>query len=99
MNTFKRFCFCLAAMWIASPLTEAGDKSVMHCFAWTPVKEATPADWDAFYKASDALPAKIKGIRRVWYGKLAAPLGQTAVVKMDDPTFDHYNAGDVVTGD
>jgi hypothetical protein len=45
---------------------QAGDPTVMHCFAWTPVKEATPADWQAFYKASDALPQKIKGITRVW---------------------------------
>ncbi len=62
----------------------AGDKTVMHCFAWTPIKEATPADWDAFYKASDALPKKIKGIVRVWYGKLVAPLGQAQLGKVGD---------------
>jgi hypothetical protein len=46
----------------------------MHCFAFTPIKEATQADWDAFYKATDELPKKIKGLRRVWHGKLARPL-------------------------
>jgi len=59
----------------------------MHCFAWTPVKEASPADWTAFYKASDALPKRIKGIRKSWYGKLVSPLSQTAIVNMDESAF------------
>jgi hypothetical protein len=75
----------------------AGDKTVMHCFAWTPIKEATPADWDAFYKASDALPKKIKGIVRVWYGKLAAPLGQAQLGKLDTDTGKKYSAGEAIT--
>lgn len=69
----------------------------MHCFAWTPIKEATPADWQAFYKASDALPQKIKGIIRVWYGKLDFPLGQTQLGKIDDATFKKYRTGESVT--
>lgn len=75
----------------------AGDKTLMHCFAWTPIKEATPADWDAFYKASDALPHKIKGILRVWYGKLASPLAQAQLGKIDSETFQKYQAGETVT--
>jgi len=75
----------------------AGDKTLMHCFAWTPVKDATPADWQAFYKASDALPQKIKGIIRVWYGKLEAPLSQTQLGNIDSPTFQKYRAGESVT--
>jgi stress responsive alpha/beta barrel protein len=51
----------------------AGEKKLMHCFAFTPLKSATQADWDAFYKATDALPQKIKGVTRVWYGKLDRP--------------------------
>lgn len=51
----------------------------MHCFTWTSVKTATPADWDAFFKASDALPSKIKGVTHIWYGKLASPLSQYSV--------------------
>jgi len=46
----------------------------MHCFAFTAVESASQADWDAFYKATDDLPKKIKGISHVWYGKLAHPL-------------------------
>jgi hypothetical protein len=75
----------------------AGDKTLMHCFAWTPVKDATPADWEAFYKASDALPKKIPGIIRVWYGKLAAPLGQALPGDVDKETFQKFRAGEKVT--
>lgn len=75
----------------------AGEPTVMHCFAWTPVKEATPAEWQAFYKASDALPQKIKGIVRVWYGKLASPLGQARLGKVEGPTMQKYAAGEAVT--
>jgi hypothetical protein len=77
--------------------SHAGDKTLMHCFAWTPIKEATPADWEAFYKASDALPKKIPGIIRVWYGKLDAPLGQAQLGKVDKDTFQKYRAGESVT--
>ena len=46
----------------------------MHCFAFTPIAEASTADWDAFYKATDQLPKKMKFIKMVWAGKLARPL-------------------------
>ena len=49
---------------------------MMHCFAYTPIATATPAQWDAFYKATDQWPKKYKGIKRVWYGKLRNPLNQ-----------------------
>ena len=76
MNAYRtiRPAACAALLLVSSTLARAGDKTLMHCFAWTPIKEATPTDWEAFYKASDALPKKIKGIRRVWYGKLVSPL-------------------------
>jgi hypothetical protein len=85
------------ALILMSHTAFAGDKTLMHCFAWTPVKEATAADWDAFYKASDALPQKIQGVIRVWYGKLASPLGQVAVGKIDDATLQKFRAGETVT--
>jgi hypothetical protein len=75
----------------------AGEKTLMHCFAWTPIKEATPADWQAFYKASDALPQKIKGIKKVWYGKLDSPLGQTMLGDIDDAKFQKFRGGETVT--
>jgi hypothetical protein len=78
-------------------MANAGDKKLMHCFAFTSIKEATPADWQAFFKASDALRGKIKGISHVWYGKLEAPLGQANIVKMDEATTKKYRAGETVS--
>ena len=52
----------------------AGEKKLMHCFYFTTVDGATDADWQAFFKATDALPGKVPGLSRVWYGKLARPL-------------------------
>ena len=69
-----RFALCAAGLVLSAAAAMAGEKSVMHCFAYTPIAEATQADWDAFHKATDALPTKIKGIKRVWHGKLARPL-------------------------
>jgi len=66
---------CAASLFLTSA-AHAGDKKLMHCFAWTSIKDASTADWDAFFKASDALPSKVKGITHIWYGKLASPLSQ-----------------------
>lgn len=52
----------------------AGEKSLMHCFAFTVIETATPSEWEAFAKATDALPAKIPAITKVWHGKLRAPI-------------------------
>jgi hypothetical protein len=86
-----------AALTLLAGTAQAGEKTLMHCFAWTPVKEATPADWQAFYKASDALPHKIKGIIRVWYGKLDMPLSQTQLGQIDSATFQKYRSGESVS--
>ena len=48
----------------------AGEKKLMHCFTFTPVDDATDADWEAFKKATDELPSKIDGLNKVWLGKL-----------------------------
>ena len=53
----------------------AGEKSLMHCFAFTEVEDAKDADWQAFFKATDDLVTKIDGLNKVWYGKLKRPLG------------------------
>ena len=58
----------------------AGERSMMHCFAFTMEEKATPADWEGFYKVSDAMPKQMKGlVKRVWYGKLRAMLPQYSV--------------------
>ena len=72
----KRIALSFAGLCLAASSMIAAEPTVMHCFAYTPIKEATQADWDAFHKATDALPGKIKGLKRVWSGKLARPLKQ-----------------------
>ena len=39
------------------------------------IDAATPAEWDAFTKATKALPGKIPGMTHVWLGKLSRPMG------------------------
>ena len=51
----------------------AGEKKLMHCFYFTPIAEATDAEWEAFKKATDELPGKIPGLNTVWHGKLRRP--------------------------
>jgi hypothetical protein len=65
-----------AVLLLGAAPTPAGEKQLMHCFAFTPIAEATPADWDAFFKATDAMPGKMPMVKKVWYGKLARPLTQ-----------------------
>ena len=88
---------CAAAIIMFLPTATAGEKTLLHCFAWAPVKEATAADWEAFYKASDALPKKIKGITKVWYGKLESPFSQAMLGDIDQAIFQKYRAGEQVT--
>jgi hypothetical protein len=70
----RNFLLTAAATVLMSGLLTAGEKSLMHCFAYTAIEGASQSDWDDFYKASDALPKKMPMIKRVWYGKLRAPL-------------------------
>jgi len=97
LPSVTRIAACASLILACHAPAFAGDQTLMHCFAWTPVKEATPADWEAFSKASDALSHKIKGILRVWYGKLAAPLSQASLGKIDSATAKQYFAGETVT--
>ena len=59
---------------LASIQLAAAEKTLMHCFAFTVIETATEADWKAFAAATDALPAKIPGVMKVWQGKLRNPL-------------------------
>jgi Stress responsive A/B Barrel Domain len=52
----------------------AGEKKLMHCFAFTVIDTATPAQWQAFMKATDEIPNKIPGVTKVWHGKLRSAL-------------------------
>jgi Stress responsive A/B Barrel Domain len=68
-----RLATLLAALFLCSGAVRAGEKGLMHCFAFAPLPSATDADWQAFYKATDELPGKIEGLQKVWVGKLRAP--------------------------
>ena len=70
----NKLFLCVAGGILLASVAAAGEKKLMHCFAFTAQESATPADWDAFHKATDALPGKIHGLSKVWYGKLASPL-------------------------
>ncbi len=54
----------------------AAEKGVMHCFAFTEIEDASEADWNAWFEATDELADKISGLNTVWYGKLKRPLRQ-----------------------
>jgi len=54
----------------------------MHCFYFTPIAEASQAEWDAFYKATDELPSEIEGLQRVWVGKLTERAAVAQQVKL-----------------
>lgn len=67
-----------AALALFAAVGSSGEKSLLHCFYFTPIAEATDSDWEAFYAATDQLPSKIDGLDRVWVGKLTerAPVAQ-----------------------
>lgn len=74
-----RLSACAAGLLLFTGVVAAGEKKLMHCFAFTAVESASDSDWQAFFNATDALPKKIKGVSKVWYGKLRSPLSITRV--------------------
>ncbi len=80
----NRILAVVATLWLAAGIASAGEKKLMHSFAFTAVESASEADWQSFYKATGALPEKIPGLTRVWYGKLARPMGQIITTKRED---------------
>lgn len=48
--------------------------TLMHAFAFTPVATATPQDFEDLKKATAEMVGKVPGLRRVWVGKLRAPV-------------------------
>ena len=74
MRKLNQLTVCFVTLLILAGVASAAENKLMHCFAFTAVEGATEADWQAFYKATDALPGKIPGLAKVWYGKLARPV-------------------------
>ena len=79
---------CLLA---AAGLAGAADGKLMHCFYFTAQESATPADWQAFYKATSELPGKIPGLLDVWYGDLRRPM---RLITADRATAKRLRAGE-----
>jgi hypothetical protein len=71
---FIRIAVAALAVVSLSGVLPAADGKLTHCFYFTAVDNATDADWQAWFKATDALPGKIPGLLSVSYGKLARPL-------------------------
>jgi len=81
LTHITRLAFCAAGLFLFTGMATAGEKKLMHCFAFTPVESATPAQWKAFYDATDQLPKKVPGISHVWYGKLRRNLDASGSVR------------------
>ena len=71
-----RWALMTAALIIMTAAASAGEKKLMHCFAFTELEGASEDEWNAFFKATDELPDKVEGLNKVWYGKLRRPLSQ-----------------------
>ena len=56
---------------------------MIHCAAWTAREGLTQADFDIFKASLAKLPGMFPGLRRIWVGKLGAP------VTFDGNTRDH----------
>jgi hypothetical protein len=65
--------FALLAALVPGSLAAAEKGKLMHCFYFTTVENASEADWNAFYAATDQLPSQIPGLLGVWHGKLSRP--------------------------
>jgi hypothetical protein len=74
MSHLTRLALCAVGLFLFSRIAAAGEKKLMHCFAFTAIDTATDAQWQAFYKATDQIPKKISGVSHVWYGKLRSPI-------------------------
>jgi hypothetical protein len=100
MRVISRITLCAAAMCLLGGVLSAADGKLMHCFYFTPVAQATQADWDAFYKATNALPGKIPGLTAAWAGKLRRPMGEgengrqygVCMAMKDEATLKTYSA-------
>jgi hypothetical protein len=94
----KRFAMFAAAMAVCAGSAFAGEKALMHCFAFSVIEKATPEEWAAFKTETDALPGKIKGLKRVWHGKLVRPLAYNNATIPDEAARKTYMEKKTGTG-
>lgn len=86
----RNLILVLAVLMLATGLP-AAEKKLVHCFYFTVVDSATPADWAAFAKATAELPGKIPGLISAWQGKLVRPM---AVFNVDGEARKKLTAGE-----
>ncbi len=91
----RTLIFALSLLLSVSALS-AADGKLMHCFYFTTIDGATDTDWQAFAKATEALPGKIQGLLSVWHGELRRPM---RIMSTDRETSKKVRAGETnVTG-
>lgn len=92
-----RKALLIGCLFVLTGVLSAGEKKLMHCFAFTTIKEASDADWKAFQAATDELPKTMSGVvSRVWHGKLLRNLN---IFNTDGATSKKLAAGETdVTG-
>lgn len=81
----KKLLAAAAVLALSTTLASAQERKLMHCFAFSEIAEATPADWQAFAKATEELPTRIPGLSKVWHGKLARPMSLLQTEQNADP--------------
>ena len=57
----RQFGLICAALCLSAASMLAGEKGLMHCFAYTPIETASEAEWDAFYRLPMRSPARFPG--------------------------------------
>src|SRR6266481_6023136 len=51
----------------------AGQKTLLHVFAYSPLGTATQQDFENFKKETEGMVGKIPGLKKVWVAKLREP--------------------------
>ncbi len=91
-----RTLILVLSLLLSASALSAADGKLMHCFYFTTIDAATDTDWQAFAKATEALPGKIQGLLSVWHGELRRPM---RIMGTDRETSKKVRAGETnVTG-
>lgn len=88
----------LGAGFVLGQQAAVPERTLIHAFAFTPQPKATPQDFENLRKATADMVGKVPGLRRVWVGKLRAPLDQGSYAPQREygiaMEFDHEKALD-----
>jgi hypothetical protein len=62
------------AGWLVGQRTATTEKTTVHAAAWTARDGLTQQEFEAFKKETAAMVGAVPGLKRVWTGKLRAPV-------------------------